>query len=98
LDFIDLSIYLDADEANIERWFIDRFQKLIAAAADDPESFYARWTGLEAEQSGELARHVWREINGVNLREHILPTRTRADIIVEKGSDHRVRQVYIRKA
>jgi len=32
-----------------------------------------------------------------NLRENILPTRPRADLILRKGEDHRTEEVALRK-
>jgi type I pantothenate kinase len=43
-----------------------------------------------------MARSIWTSINGRNLEENILPTRARADLILEKGPDHAVRQVLLR--
>ena len=40
---------------------------------------------------------VWREINLANLRENIAPSRDRAHLVLEKGADHRVKRVRLRK-
>jgi type I pantothenate kinase len=40
---------------------------------------------------------VWQSINLVNLRENVQPTRERAHLILEKGRDHAVRRVQLRK-
>ena len=92
----DLSIYLDADEGWIEAWFTRRFLELVRAAADDPSSFSHPFTGLSPEQVTDMAHAVWDAINVVNLREHILPGRALARVVVEKGPDHEVRAVKIR--
>ena len=44
-----------------------------------------------------MAGQIWDEINGPNLRENILPTRERAHLILEKGPDHAVRKIRLRK-
>jgi len=44
-----------------------------------------------------VAVQIWEAINLVNLRENILPTRQRADLILHKGPRHRVDRVYLRK-
>jgi type I pantothenate kinase len=96
-DFFDFTVYVDAEEADIERWFVERFFTLRKTVFSDPASFfhtYASMTDAEAEQ---MARFVWRTINGVNLREEILPTRARALLVLEKGPDHRVRRVRLRR-
>jgi len=44
-----------------------------------------------------VARNIWRTVNLVNLRQNIVPTRERAHLILEKGRDHAVRRVKLRK-
>jgi type I pantothenate kinase len=95
-DFFDFSIYIDADEADIERWYIDRFQMLRETVFQDPRSYFHRYASLTDAQALETARGIWREINGLNLRENILPTRERARLVLEKGPDHAVRRVRLR--
>jgi type I pantothenate kinase len=96
-DFFDSSIYVHADEGHIERWFVDRFLTLRETVFQDPDSFFHRFAQLSLEQATDTARHVWRTINLVNLHENILPTRDRAHLILEKGADHSIRQVRLRK-
>ncbi len=95
-DFFDFSIYIDADESDIERWYIDRFQMLRETVFKDPRSYFHRYASLDDAQALETARGIWREINGVNLRENIQPTRERARLVLEKGPDHSVRRVRLR--
>jgi type I pantothenate kinase len=96
-DFFDFTIYVDADEDDIQRWFVERFFTLRATVFADPESFFHSYASLSDADAEELARFVWRTINGVNLREEILPTRARAQLVLEKGPDHRVRRVRLRR-
>jgi type I pantothenate kinase len=96
-DFFDFSLYLDAEERDIRRWFIERFLTFRKTAFRDPESYFHRFAELSVPEARRTARRVWREINGLNLRENILPTRTRANLILEKGPDHRVRRVLMRR-
>ena len=96
-DFFDFSIYVDADEAQIQRWYVDRFLKLRDTAFRDPQAYFHRYASLTEEEAVETALRIWREINGLNLHENIAPTRTRADLILEKGPDHAVRSVLLRK-
>jgi type I pantothenate kinase len=96
-DFFDFTIYVDAEEADIERWFIERFFTLRETVFADPESFFHNYAALPDAEAEHLARFVWRTINGVNLREEILPTRARAQLVLEKGPDHRVRRVRLRR-
>jgi type I pantothenate kinase len=96
-DLLDYSIFVDASEADIRRWYVARFLALRGAAADDAESFYRRFRGMTEEETAAVAEMVWREINGVNLKENVEPTRLRAQLILEKGSDHSVRRIRLRK-
>ena len=88
--FGDLAVFIDADPDDIEGWFVARFQDLVVTAADDPASFYRGWIDLGPAEVADLARAVWKEVNLPNLVEHIDPTRSRADVIIHKGPDHRI--------
>jgi type I pantothenate kinase len=90
VDQLDLSVYVDAPEEAIERWYADRLVGMFAAAP--PGSFYAE-LGFDEVQQRAFADQVWSGINHHNLVEHILPTRARAAIVVEKGPDHDVQRV-----
>lgn len=96
-DFFDFSIYVDAEESLIETWYVERFLKLRDTAFRDPKAYFHRYAALSRDEAVETARRIWREINGVNLGENIAPTRTRADLILEKGPEHAVRRVLLRK-
>jgi type I pantothenate kinase len=96
-DFFDFSIYVDAAENDIEQWYVERFQALRRTVFQEPSSYFHRYAALTAEESVETARRLWSSINLVNLRENILPTRERAHLILEKGRDHAVRRVRLRK-
>ena len=87
---IDALIYLDADEADLEAWFVARFMGLWAAAETDPASFYARFRSMNAGQAEGFARMVWSGINLRNLREHIVHARAEAEVVVRKGPDHAI--------
>ncbi|HEY7899762.1 MAG TPA: hypothetical protein VIC25_01130, partial [Caulobacteraceae bacterium] len=90
---IDCLIYVDAPEALIEAWFVERFLGLWQAARGDPSSFYARFLDLDLNSVTRLAGGVWREINLANLRAHIAPVRALADLIVVKGEGHRLERL-----
>lgn len=96
-DYFDFSIYIDADEADIEQWYIDRFLALRETVFQDPNSFFRHYAHLTYEEAVETARFIWREINGRNLRENIEPTRGRASLVLRKGADHRVTDVQLRR-
>jgi type I pantothenate kinase len=96
-DFFDFSIYVDAAEGDIEQWYIERFQALRETVFQMEASYFHRYADLTPAESVETARRLWTTINLVNLRENILPTRERAHLILEKGRDHAVRRVRLRK-
>jgi type I pantothenate kinase len=96
-DYFDFSIYIDADEGDIEEWYVQRFLKLCETVFQDPNSFFTNYAHLTAEQATTTARAIWRDINGKNLRENIEPTRTRASLLLRKGLDHRVTEVSLRR-
>jgi type I pantothenate kinase len=96
-DFFDFSIYVDADESDVEQWYLDRFLTLRETAFTDERSFFHHFAALSEDEAIQVARHIWRSINGVNLHENILPTRERAQLILEKAPDHSVRAVRLRK-
>jgi type I pantothenate kinase len=94
---LDALVYLDADEAAIEGWFVARFLGLWEAAEHDPASFYARFRSLDRDQAAGLARTVWTQVNLPNLREHISAARDLADIVVRKGASHEIETVTTRR-
>ena len=96
-DFFDFSIYVDAAEADIEAWYVERFMRLRETVFRNPSSYFHRYASLAEDEAQVTARRVWNTINLVNLRQNILPTRERAHLILEKGRDHAVRRVSLRK-
>lgn len=87
---LDALIYLDAEEADIEAWYEERFVGLWRAAETDPASFYARFRHMDETQTRGFSGQVWRAINLPNLREHIVSGRDLADIVVRKAADHTI--------
>ncbi len=96
-DFFDFSIFIDAEEADLRQWYIERFFSLRDGAFKNPKSYFHRYASLSNAEAREFAMRIWTTINLVNLRENILPTRPRADLVLRKGSDHKVRSVFLRK-
>lgn len=96
-DFIDFSIYVDASEANLENWFLERFRKLRETAFRDPTSYFHSYGEMPEEEMISLARGIWERINLANLRANIAPTREKATLILEKRENHVVERVYLRK-
>jgi len=96
-DFFDFTIYVDADEADIERWYIERFLRLRDTVFQDPQSYFHRYASLSEAEARQTATGIWDAINGVNLRENIEPTRARASLVLRKGDNHAVEQVQLRR-
>lgn len=97
-DFIDFSIYVDADPADIRRWYLDRFLTLKRTAFTDPRSYFRRYAALPDDIATVAASQVWESVNLVNLRENIAPTRGRATLVLRKDAEHRMSRVLLRKA
>jgi len=96
-DFFDFSLYLDADETDIHRWYVARFMKLRKTAFADPKSYFHRYSELTEKEALDRAEHLWRSINLPNLRNNIMPTRPRADLVLRKGTKHRIEDIALRK-
>lgn len=96
-DFFDFSIYVDADEADLERWYLERFLAFRQTVFADERSFFHRYSKLSDSEAEATARNTWATINLPNLRENIAPTRERARLIVQKGADHHVERLELRK-
>ena len=96
-DFFDFSIYIDAEEPDIERWYVDRFMRLRETAFRDPQSFFHRYSKLSTDEALAIANRLWTDINLKNLHDNILPTRPRADLILHKGRNHLIDMVSLRK-
>ena len=96
-DFFDFSIYLDAGEDVLLSWYVNRFLTLRGTAFVDPKSYFHRYAKLSDEEAVATATSIWNRINLINLRENILPTRLRADLILKKGEDHDIEEVALRR-
>ena len=96
-DFVDFSIYVDADTALLKSWYIERFLKFRKGAFSDPNSYFHNYAKLSEEEAVSIANQIWDEINGLNLQQNILPTRERASLILTKGKEHAVERVCLRK-
>jgi type I pantothenate kinase len=96
-DYFDFSVYIDADELDLHRWYVNRFLKLRQTAFRDPRSYFRRYAELSEADAMETADGLWSRINLVNLRENIVPTRQRASLILRKGASHRIEEVSLRR-
>ncbi|HCH5318979.1 TPA: type I pantothenate kinase [Vibrio parahaemolyticus] len=96
-DFLDFSIYVDAESETIEQWYVERFLKFRRGAFTKPGSYFSHYTQLSVDEAKSKAKEIWCNINGLNLELNILPTRERAHLILHKGANHLVDKVSLRK-
>jgi type I pantothenate kinase len=96
-DLFDFTIYVDARTSDVATWYEERFLKLQRGAFADPQSFFHRYASLSEEQARAQAQDIWSRINEPNLVQNVLPTRSRADLVLRKGGDHKVHSVLLRK-
>lgn len=96
-DFIDFSIYVDAEEEHLIKWYVDRFLKLRESTFDDPACYFHRYARIPEAEAVSLAKLMWQKVNHPNLVENILPCRGRASLILKKGADHAIETVYLKK-
>lgn len=96
-DFVDFSIYVDADENLLKNWYIHRFLKFRQSAFNNPNSYFKHYASLSEQEAIRTASDIWENINGLNLKENILPTRERANLILQKGEQHLIERVKLRK-
>ncbi len=96
-DYFDFSIYIDAENKQIEEWYLQRFNSLLQLAEADPSNYYHKFTQIPPHKAMELAKDIWKTINLVNLEKYIEPTRNRADFIIHKGKHHKIDEIYLKK-
>lgn len=96
-DYFDVSIYVDAHPDDVRRWYVERFLSLRQTAFAKPDSYFHAFSKLSDDEAVARAEQIWDSINAPNLARNIAPTRSRATIILGKGSDHQVESVRLRK-
>lgn len=96
-DFFDFAIYMDAAEDSIKRWYLERFFMLRETAFQDTSSYFHQYTKISEQEAEKYALEIWETINGLNLKENIETTKYRADLILHKGDNHLISDIYLRK-
>jgi len=94
-EFLDFSIFIDADESEITQWYEDRFLKYCSLAEDNTKSFFSQFKNLNMEERKKLASEIWKSVNKPNLDKYIYPSKKYADLIIEKGNDHLVSSLQV---
>ena len=95
--YFDFSIYIDAENDNIEKWYLERFESLLELAKADKNNYYHRFVDMSQSEALALAKNTWKTINLVNLEKYIEPTRNRAELILHKTADHKIDSIYLKK-
>lgn len=96
-DFFNFSLYIDADEDLVEKWFMQRFEKLLDLNQNNPDNFYYEWANGPRTKALQMAEETWQMVNLVNLREYIAPTKPRANLILHKTIGHKIDAIYLRR-
>ncbi|KDA04896.1 pantothenate kinase [Microbacterium sp. CH12i] len=96
-DLFDFSIYVDAAPADVERWYVDRFLALRKGSFSNPSSYFNVFAHLTDDEAEATALGYWNDINMPNLVENVMPTKHRATLVLNKGADHSVESVLLRK-
>ncbi|WEG12017.1 type I pantothenate kinase [Pullulanibacillus sp. KACC 23026] len=94
-DWLDLKIYVDAEEDSVFNWYWERIQNLVATADQNPHSYFHQFKNMDQEALFAFAQRIWRDINAVNLHDYILPSRERADLILKKGPNHEIQSIKV---
>ena len=94
-EFLDFSIFIDADESEITQWYEDRFLKYCSLAEDNTKSFFSQFKNLNMEERKKLASEIWKSVNKPNLDSYIYPSKEYADLIIKKGNDHLVSSLQV---
>jgi type I pantothenate kinase len=88
-DLFDFTIYVDARTSDIAHWQEGAFA--------NPQSYFHRFANLDHDEAVAFSHDIWSSINEPNLLQNVLPTRSRADLVLRKGADHKVKSVLLRK-
>ena len=94
-EFLDFSIFIDADESEITQWYEDRFLKYCSLAEDNTKSFFSQFKNLNMEERKKLASEIWKSVNKPNLDSYIYPSKEYADLIIKKGNGHLVSSLQV---
>lgn len=96
-DYYDFSIYMDADSQDIESWYLERFEKHLERAKEDPTSYYHKFTSWDLTEARLFAQNIWKTVNLINLENYIEPTRNRAELILHKDKNHQIDKIFLKK-
>ncbi|MBM7646157.1 type I pantothenate kinase [Scopulibacillus daqui] len=96
-DFLDYAIYIDAPEDYIIEWFLQRIESIFLDNQHIPSSYFHQFAGLSVQGVRQLAKQVWEQTNGPNLRQFISPAKYRADLILEKDRNHQIKHISLKK-
>lgn len=95
-DYFDTSIYLDANQSDLQTWYEKRFANLVRRS-DVAHPYYGQFKSMSEKEIAAAALERWKAINLPNLKKNIEPTKPRADIILHQDSNHLIDQVSFSK-
>lgn len=95
-DFFDFSLYIDAEEDMIEKWYMQRFEKVLDLNKNNKNNYYYEMANGPRDKALQYAEEVWQMVNLVNLRQYIAPTKQRASLILHKTTNHLIDRIYLR--
>jgi len=90
-DLFGLSVYVDADPEDMHVWYLRRLEEIVA---NEPNSLIAQIQDPTVRLA--IVEAAWRDINLVNLNDHIAPTAAHADVVVRKAADHTLVELSVR--
>lgn len=96
-DFVDFSIYIDASEKLLEKWYVDRFLKFSSTNVTSSQGYFYQYSKLKREEIIDIAKIIWKEINKINLKKNIIPTKKRARLVIKKGHNHLIKSIRLKK-
>ncbi|OGT26817.1 MAG: type I pantothenate kinase [Gammaproteobacteria bacterium RIFCSPLOWO2_02_FULL_42_14] len=96
-DFLDFSIFVDADISVLQQWYVNRVVKFSQTTFRDPHAYFHHVSVWPEKEIRAFAEKIWTDINAVNLVQNILPSRDRAQLILKKDATHAVQMVKLRK-
>ena len=96
-DFFDFTVYVDAAHRRHPAVVRPPLPAAARNRVQEPGLLLREVRRADPAEAVSEAERIWDTINGVNLVENVLPTRSRATLVLRKDADHSVRYVRLRK-
>src|SRR5258708_25573265 len=92
-DYFDFSVYLDADENDVEQWYVERFSVLQRTVFQRPTSYFNHFKNLRPAEVRKTGQGISRSMNLPKLLHNTQPTRASASGILAESSSHAMQEV-----